>query len=114
MKEWIWINNLTFDGTVFHGQVGNEPQLITSVDVGDNVEVNREEICDWMVVLNDGKLRGGYTIRMEVRRHDRRRTHQFSENVGSRTVIVYSNALIFAAQIKVVVRNTANRMGAIP
>lgn len=82
VEEWIWINNVSFDGTNFRGQVSNEPQLITSVQVGEKVDVNRDEICDWMVVQQDGQLRGGYTIRLELESMSAEEKEAFLQSSG--------------------------------
>ena len=82
VEEWIWINNVSFDGTNFRGQVSNEPQLITGVQIGEQVEVNWDEICDWMVVYQDGQLRGGYTIRLELESMSAEEKKTFLESSG--------------------------------
>jgi uncharacterized protein YegJ (DUF2314 family) len=59
--EHIWLNKVSFDGRVFHGQVDNEPVDIKGVRPGQEVSVSPNEISDWMYV-QDGRLVGGYTI----------------------------------------------------
>jgi uncharacterized protein YegJ (DUF2314 family) len=60
--EHMWINHLSFDGTHFHGTLNNQPRSIKNVEHGDRVTVAKHEISDWMY-LEDGRLRGGFTIR---------------------------------------------------
>lgn len=60
--EHIWLNEVSFDGRLFHGKVDNEPVDIKGVRLGQEVSVSSDEISDWMYV-QDGRLVGGYTIR---------------------------------------------------
>ena len=59
--EHLWLNEASFDGSLFHGKVDNEPVDIKGVRVGQEVTVSPNEISDWMYV-QDGRLVGGYTI----------------------------------------------------
>jgi len=61
--EHIWLAEVEFRGHRFHGLVDNHPKKITGLKFGDRVSVNPNEISDWVFVDN-GKLMGGYTIRV--------------------------------------------------
>ena len=61
--EHIWLAKVTFSGGRFHGYVDNHPQEITGLKLGQRVSVNPDEISDWLFVDN-GKLVGGYTVRV--------------------------------------------------
>ena len=61
--EHMWLNFVTFDGTAFRGKVGNEPLDVYNVQLGDPATVAPKDISDWMFV-RDGKLVGGYSIRL--------------------------------------------------
>ena len=62
--EHLWLNTLSFDesGNAY-GNVGNEPVNVKNVSMGKRIGVTSENISDWMIVEN-GKLIGGYTIRV--------------------------------------------------
>jgi len=61
--EHLWVNKLYFaDGKLF-GVVNNTPLHEVNLKLGDTVEVDRNTVSDWMYVKN-GKLQGGYTIRL--------------------------------------------------
>ncbi len=79
--EHLWINELTFDGKVFHGKVDNEPVDIKGVRLGDEVSVSPNEISDWMYV-QDGKLVGGYTICAVCRNLSPAEKKQFEQDAG--------------------------------
>jgi uncharacterized protein YegJ (DUF2314 family) len=59
--EDIWIGNLAYDGEVFTGTIGNDPAFVTNLKFGDKVTIKPQDVSDWMIV-QDGKLVGGYTI----------------------------------------------------
>lgn len=60
--EHIWLNQITKRDKKYYGVIANVPALTTKVKLGDSVEIPKDKISDWMYVQN-GKLKGGYTIR---------------------------------------------------
>jgi uncharacterized protein YegJ (DUF2314 family) len=60
--EHMWLTPVSYDGTKFVGTVGNEPEKVKNVKLGQKVSVGPSEISDWMYVENR-KLVGGYTLR---------------------------------------------------
>lgn len=60
--EHVWVNQVRYDGTRFHGVLNNRAIGTTSVKLGDAVSARPEEISDWMYLQGRG-LVGGYTIR---------------------------------------------------
>jgi len=61
--EHMWLSPVSFDGTKFHGTINNDPERVSHVKNGDDAEVEPSKISDWMFV-DDGKLMGGYTLRV--------------------------------------------------
>ena len=61
--EHLWIGDLSYDGTNFHGRINNKPLDVHNVQLGQKVTVAPREVSDWMFVKN-GKLVGGYTTRV--------------------------------------------------
>lgn len=61
--EYIWLAGVTYSGNRFHGYVDNKPVKIKGLKLGQRVSVNPDEISDWAFIDN-GKLVGGYTIRV--------------------------------------------------
>jgi uncharacterized protein YegJ (DUF2314 family) len=62
-SEHIWLTEITFDGKMLHGVVNNAPVDVHNVKLGDKAAILADEISDWMYIEN-GKLKGGYTIRV--------------------------------------------------
>lgn len=61
--EHMWIMPVRYEEGRFVGLVGNEPLDVSSVQFGDEVEVAKDQISDWMYV-DEGVLQGGYTFRV--------------------------------------------------
>lgn len=62
-REHIWISQLTYDGTLLHGIVSNDPLYVSHLKIDDFVSFHPMELTDWMY-FEDGKVVGGYTIRV--------------------------------------------------
>lgn len=79
--EHIWISEIVKQGDKFYGYAENVPVSIEEVKLGDIVEIPKNKISDWMY-FDDGKARGGYTIRVFRSRMSQDEQHQFDENFG--------------------------------
>jgi Uncharacterized protein conserved in bacteria len=62
-NEHIWIGEISKKKDDYFGIVDNLPESTSEVKLGDKVKIDPAKISDWMFV-EDGKLRGGYTIRL--------------------------------------------------
>jgi uncharacterized protein YegJ (DUF2314 family) len=81
--EHLWLSEVEFRGNRFHGRVDNRPHRIEGVKFGDRVSVNPQEISDWAFVDN-GKLMGGYTIRVLSRNLSPERRKEFQNETKVR------------------------------
>ena len=61
--EHMWILPVRYESGKFYGTINNEPDQVKTVKAGDEVNVAKSEISDWMYV-DTGKLKGGYTLRV--------------------------------------------------
>lgn len=61
--EHMWINSPIVSGDSIKGKLGNDPDNLKKVRMGMIVTVTRDRVSDWMYV-DDGKLVGGYTLRV--------------------------------------------------
>jgi len=62
----IWVDNITYTDESFRGNMGDDiPSL--KLSFGEEIVIPTEDIVDWMIV-EDGKLIGGYTIRLAYER----------------------------------------------
>ena len=80
-SEHIWITDLVLENGQYRGLVGNEPQYTILVEAGQEVTVDPEKISDWMYV-EDGKLRGGYTLRVLRGRMSPHERAEFDRSFG--------------------------------
>lgn len=62
--EYLWANEIRFDGKQYAGKVANEPGYVKNLKMGQAITLKPEDVQDWMYVDN-GKLKGGYTIRAQ-------------------------------------------------
>lgn len=82
-REHLWISDLTYDGTNFHGKIDNRPIDVKNVQLGERVTVAPREVSDWMFV-KEGKLMGGYTTRVLYARLSPEQRAQFDEQAEFR------------------------------
>jgi len=59
--EFMWINEVEFDGVYIEGILINQPEKLTNVKEGDSVKITLEELKDWIYSV-EGKAYGGYTV----------------------------------------------------
>ncbi len=59
--EFIWLDQVTYDGTNFEGIIANDPEMVKNVKFGQKATVAPAEIADWMYI-DHGKLVGGETV----------------------------------------------------
>ena len=75
----IWVDEVTYIDGVLRGFMGDDiPSL--RLEAGETININEEDIVDWMIV-EDGKLVGGYTIRLAVKRMSPEEREQFLETL---------------------------------
>lgn len=75
--EYVWIRDVSCDDLAFTGEMSSAPAG-PSYKLGDSYRVDKNDIYDWMIVDN-GNLVGGYTIRVARRKmtvEDRRQFDQ--------------------------------------
>jgi uncharacterized protein YegJ (DUF2314 family) len=61
--EHMWIGDIVYKDGQYSGILNNEPEYITEYKSGDKIEVDASKISDWIYLVN-GKLHGGYTLRV--------------------------------------------------
>jgi uncharacterized protein YegJ (DUF2314 family) len=81
--EHIWLTNMEFKGEKLIGIVDNLPQSVTTVRLGDAVEIEKDKISDWFYIEND-KLIGGLTIRVLRDRMSNSERKRFDRTLGAK------------------------------
>jgi uncharacterized protein YegJ (DUF2314 family) len=81
--EHMWLNQIVVTPEGYRGVLGNDPYELTSVKAGETLVVGRDDVSDWIVV-DDGKLVGGYTMRVLRSRLPAEERAAFDEQNGIR------------------------------
>jgi uncharacterized protein YegJ (DUF2314 family) len=79
--EHIWLTGLELKDEKLLGLVDNLPANVTSVKLGDQVEIEQDKISDWFY-LDNGKLVGGNTIRVIRSRMKASERKKFDKQFG--------------------------------
>ncbi len=77
-NEYMWVDEVDFDGNLLSGSLLNSPNWLTSVKEGDAVSAPFAHLTDWMMAA-EGKAYGAYTVNLmrsrmsarERKAHDR-------------------------------------------
>ena len=82
MIEHIWLTEPSFDevGNLF-GVVGNEPIDVRNVKFNQKIGIDNSMVSDWMIIEN-GRLIGGYTIRVVRDRLSGQELQNFDKGLG--------------------------------
>ena len=81
--EHLWLVDPRYEAGMIHGSLGNRPVGLTSWQVGDPAIVAPNEISDWMII-EDGVLRGGFTLRVARARMSPEEREAFDLSLGLR------------------------------
>jgi uncharacterized protein YegJ (DUF2314 family) len=61
--EHLWMTEIYKKGDNYFGVLSNRPALITSIALGDTLEIQKNQITDW-TFKRSGRRIGGYTVQM--------------------------------------------------
>ena len=61
--EHFWVNDIVRTGPKITGIINNDPNDVSTVKLGDRVDVASDRISDWMYLRN-GKIIGNATLRV--------------------------------------------------
>ncbi|MEO8535791.1 MAG: DUF2314 domain-containing protein [Flavobacterium sp.] len=81
VTEHMWVGTIEFKDGKYSGILDNEPEYITEYKVGDKIDIDISKISDWMY-LENGKLFGGYTMKLLRNRMTDEERKQFDEESG--------------------------------
>ena len=76
----VWLQNVSYDGSHFHGTLGPNVAGMSGHAPGERVEVKRSEVEDWMYV-DAGKLVGGFSLQAIRDRLAGRAREQFERSM---------------------------------
>lgn len=59
--EYMWVDDVEFDGEKIYGRLVNEPDTLTNIKKGDEIEAPLDEVSDWIFV-SEGKSFGAFGV----------------------------------------------------
>ena len=75
----IWVDEVTYKNGVFRGNMGDDIPML-KLEAGEKITIDEKDIVDWMIV-EEGRLIGGYTIRLAVQRMAPEERERFLETL---------------------------------
>ncbi len=81
--EHIWLDAVRWLDGEFEGEIGNTPEHIRHLKLGDKVKARAADISDWMVIDGD-RLIGGYSVRLLRKRMSKEERTEFDRSVPFR------------------------------
>jgi uncharacterized protein YegJ (DUF2314 family) len=75
----IWVDEVSYADGILRGNVGDDIPAL-KLEAGEEIKIDEEDILDWMIV-EDGILIGGYTIRLAVQRMSPEERERFLETL---------------------------------
>ena len=79
--EFMWINDVQFDGRLVSGTLLNEPESLQSVHEGDPVSVPPKQVVDWLYSCM-GEVCGGFTVQHMRTKMEKRELAQHDDAWG--------------------------------
>ena len=79
LPQDIWVDDVSYNNGVFRGNMGDDIPAL-KLQLGERITVDEKNIVDWMIA-EDGKLIGGYTIRLAVQRMSAEERERFLETL---------------------------------
>lgn len=61
--EHFWVTDLRREDGKVYGLIGNDPDTVTSVKLGDEIQIPAADISDWLY-MREGKMVGNFTVRV--------------------------------------------------
>lgn len=60
--EYMWLNELQFEGGRLSGRINNQPRMVASVEYGQTYDFSREQVVDWTYRdEQSGRMMGNFT-----------------------------------------------------
>lgn len=77
-EEYLWVRNILINkvNNNYVGIVANEPLYTKAVQNGDFIEINSDDVGDWMY-LDNNVVKGGYTLKLLRNRMSKKERQQF-------------------------------------
>lgn len=57
--EHMWVDHISYDGTLFHGKLADDPAVVKVLRKGESVNFPKSAVSDWLIINGD-KREGGF------------------------------------------------------
>ena len=81
--EYFWVSPFREASGSFSGTLNNEPQLVSSVRLGQEISFSRGQIVDWLY-FDQGTMVGNYTACAMLKKESQAERDAFEERFGLR------------------------------
>jgi uncharacterized protein YegJ (DUF2314 family) len=61
-SEYFWLKDIERKDGKLYGTIDNDPNIVSSVKLGDRIQIPEADIADWLYTKGD-KMVGNYTLR---------------------------------------------------
>lgn len=65
-NEHMWLIDVKAIDGGFDGRLDNDPESVPTAKIGERYTVKRDELSDWMVIDDQGRMFGAYTVRVQL------------------------------------------------
>lgn len=79
--EHFWVTPFRVAGKGFKGTLANEPQLVSNVEAGEEIEFSRADVSDWGYTRN-GRQVGSYTVCVLFEQMPKAQAEYYRKNHG--------------------------------
>jgi uncharacterized protein YegJ (DUF2314 family) len=80
-EEYFWCTDLKLEKGVVTAEVGNDPELVKTVEEGQRIPVKEPDIVDWLYMKHD-KMIGNYTSRPLMKSMTKEERDYLKETLG--------------------------------
>lgn len=81
--EYFWLSPFREHAGAFIGTINNEPRMVTSVKLGQEIDFRKEEIVDWLYD-DRGRMVGNFTACAMLEAEPERERRAFEQRFGLR------------------------------
>ncbi len=79
--EYFWCTDLKVEKGAVTAEIGNDPELVKTVKLGQRIPVKESDIVDWLY-MKDGKMIGNYTSRPLMKSMNKEEVEYLKQTLG--------------------------------
>ena len=79
---FVWLVNPVFELDTCTAEIFEIPDEFVDLRVGDKLKFNKQDIQDWYILDNEGKMKGGYSLRYMRQKLTEKEQIEFDKYIG--------------------------------